>query len=107
MKNIGGRNLVEQWNHCIEYANGDYLVLAADDDLYQPDFVKEVFCWQKNILMWIQIRSRAEQIDENGNLIGIDGILPEYCSKYGFIIGCKQLHSLVLVTSCFEHQQSK
>ena len=30
------------------------------------------------------IRSRAEQIDENGNLIGIDGILPEYCSKYGF-----------------------
>ena len=46
-ENIGGRNLVEQWNHCIEYANGDYLVLAADDDLYQPDFVKECFVGRK------------------------------------------------------------
>ena len=34
--NIGGRDLVAQWNHCLQYAHGDYVILATDDDLYEP-----------------------------------------------------------------------
>ena len=32
-QNIGGHDLVAQWNHCITYATGKYLILASDDDL--------------------------------------------------------------------------
>ena len=38
-ENIGGKDLVAQWNKCLEYANGDYVILATDDDLYEPDFL--------------------------------------------------------------------
>ena len=39
-KNIGGTNLVAQWNHSIEYANGDWIILATDDDIYENAFLE-------------------------------------------------------------------
>lgn len=84
-ENIGGKSLVKQWNHCIQFANGDYIVLAADDDVYDSEFL------QKCVDLAIKypevdiIRSMVEQIDENNKTIGIDGIIPEKCSKYEFL----------------------
>ncbi|MDR1682953.1 MAG: glycosyltransferase [Candidatus Symbiothrix sp.] len=84
-KNIGDENLVRQWTHCIGYARGEYLVLAADDDVYHPDFLKECVRLAEKYPQVDLVRSRVEQIDKNGDLIGIDGILPEYCLKYGLV----------------------
>ncbi|MFT4072386.1 MAG: glycosyltransferase family 2 protein [Dysgonamonadaceae bacterium] len=84
-KNIGGENLVKQWTNSIQYAKGDYIVLAADDDLYHRDFLKECIALSEKYPQADLIRSRVEQIDENGGLIGLDGILPEFCSKYAFV----------------------
>lgn len=39
-ENIGGTNLVAQWNHSIEYANGDWIILATDDDIYESAFLE-------------------------------------------------------------------
>lgn len=39
-KNIGGKNLVAQWNHSIQYANGDWVIIATDDDLYEKVFLE-------------------------------------------------------------------
>ena len=39
-KNIGGHDLVGQWNKCLSYAEGEYVILATDDDLYAPEFLK-------------------------------------------------------------------
>ncbi|HAY3507528.1 glycosyltransferase family 2 protein [Elizabethkingia anophelis] len=84
-KNLGGDSLVKQWNHSIKYAKGEYLILAADDDLYHPDFLKNCVALANKYPQVDLIRSGAEQIDENNVLIGIDGILPEYCSKYQYV----------------------
>lgn len=84
-KNIGGENLVSQWTNCIQYAKGDYLVLAADDDIYHPEFLEKCVLLTEKYPKCDLIRSRVEQIDEYDNLIGIDGILPEFCSKYAFL----------------------
>lgn len=35
-KNVGGKDLVSQWNHCLQYAVGEYVILASDDDVYFP-----------------------------------------------------------------------
>ena len=39
-ENIGGTNLVSQWNHSVEYANGDWIILATDDDIYENAFLE-------------------------------------------------------------------
>lgn len=31
-QNIGGKDLVSNWNHCIKYAKYDHIILATDDD---------------------------------------------------------------------------
>ena len=32
--NVGGKDLIAQWNYSITYAKGEYLILASDDDIY-------------------------------------------------------------------------
>ncbi|RZF61678.1 glycosyltransferase family 2 protein [Sphingobacterium corticibacterium] len=84
-KNLGGRNLVDQWNHCIQYANGEYIVLAADDDLYHEDYLQQCVALAQKYPDVDLIRARVAQIDEENQLIGIDGILPEFTSKYQYL----------------------
>ena len=83
--NIGGQSLVAQWNHCIQYATGEYIVLAADDDIYLPVFLVQCLQLAKKYPEVDLIRTGVEQIDENNKRIGIDHILPEYCNKYQFL----------------------
>lgn len=84
-KNIGAISLVKQWNHCLTFANGEYLVMASDDDLYHPEFLKSCVELAEKYPEVDLIRSGAQQINEGNQLIGIDGIIPEYCSKYQYI----------------------
>lgn len=39
--NIGGVNLVKQWNHCLSFATGEFVILATDDDEYAPDYLEK------------------------------------------------------------------
>ncbi len=89
-ENIGRKDLVAQWNHCISYAKGDYIILASDDDLYYPNFLEACVNLAEKYPQADLIRSRVEQINESGELIGIDGMLPEYCSKYQFLFAWLQ-----------------
>lgn len=79
--NIGGKNLVSQWNHSIQFSKGEWVVLAADDDIYAPDFAKTVISLSEQYPQVDLIRSRVEQIDENGTHLWDDGTLPEFSDK--------------------------
>ena len=41
-ENIGGKELVAAWNKAMEYATGEWCVLASDDDRYLPGFLSEM-----------------------------------------------------------------
>lgn len=84
-KNLGGQNLVRQWNHCITFATGDYIVLAADDDLYKPTFCEEVVRLANKYPQADLIHSSVEQIDEKGQHLWDDSILPEFTNKYEYL----------------------
>lgn len=84
-ENLGGKNLVRQWNHCITFATGDYIVLAADDDRYKPTFCEECLRLATKYPQADLIHSSVEQIDENGNHLEDDSILPEFTNKYEYI----------------------
>ncbi len=83
--NLGGQDLVRQWNHCISFSTGDYVVLAADDDLYKRAFCEECIRLADKYPQVDLIHSSVEQIDEEGNHLEDDSILPEYTSKYEYL----------------------
>lgn len=84
-KNLGGKNLVRQWNHCINFATGDYIVLAADDDLYKPTFCAECIRLAEKYPQADLIHASVEQIDEEGKHLWDDSILPEFTNKYEYL----------------------
>lgn len=84
-KNIGGANLVEQWNHCLSLAQGDYVILAADDDMYEPNFLEEINQLVNKHPHVDVLRSRVLQIDEEDSPLWDDGIFEEYQSKYKYL----------------------
>ena len=84
-QNLGGENLVRQWNHAITFAQGDYIVLAADDDIYKPSFCETVLQLAEKYPQVDLIHSSVEQIDEEGAVIGDDNILPEFTNKYAYL----------------------
>ena len=84
-QNLGGKNLVRQWNHCITFAKGDYIVLAADDDLYRPTFCEECIRLANKYPEVDLIHSSVEQIDEEGKHLWDDSILPEFTNKYEYL----------------------
>ena len=40
--NIGLKDLVKAWNAALEFAGGEYGILASDDDVYAPGFLEEI-----------------------------------------------------------------
>ena len=84
-ENIGGNSLVRQWNHCISYASGDYIVLAADDDYYKPTFCEVIIGLAKKYPQVDLIHSSVEQIDEKGHHLADDSILPVFTNKYEYL----------------------
>lgn len=65
-QNIGGKDLVAQWNHCLEYAEGDYIVLATDDDVYFPQYLEKMDALVQKYPEVNVFRPRIQIIDENG-----------------------------------------
>ena len=71
-QNIGGKDLVGQWNNCLKHARGEYVILATDDDTYAPQFLSEAnnafYRHQESNLFM----GRVLSVDANGNLLNID-----------------------------------
>ncbi len=84
-RNLGRNDLVRQWNHSISFATGEYIVLAADDDLYKPNFCEEIIRLVEKYPQVDLIHASVEQIGESGEHLWDDSILPEFTSKYEYL----------------------
>lgn len=84
-ENIGGKSLVAQWEKCISYAIGEYLVIAGDDDIYHPLFTEKCLELSNKYSSVDIIRARTEQINEHGALIATDHSFPEWMNQTEYI----------------------
>lgn len=84
-ENIGGKDLVAQWNHCLEYAKGEYVILASDDDLYHHEYLEKMNVLVDKYPEVNVFRPRIQYINENRELIYIEGVLTEYTDLLEFI----------------------
>lgn len=83
--NIGSHDLVGNWNHCVTYAKGKYLILASDDDIYESDFLYSI---NKLIVQYPEVelfRSRVQRINSEGEVIGFDYMYPTLVSQVEFV----------------------
>lgn len=83
-KNVGCKDLVAQWNHCLEYAKGDYVILATDDDLYEPNFLASFVLLIEKYPDVNLFRARILQVDSWNEIKYIDSCYKEYLSPVEF-----------------------
>ena len=84
-KNMGGKSLVSHWNLLVDMCDTEYLILASDDDVYEPTFLEEVDKLAVKYPEVDLIRARVKLINEQGNLLAKDAIYEEKLSDIEFI----------------------
>lgn len=66
--NFGSERLCENWNNCLKYCNGDYIICMGDDDRLTPGCMEE---YSRMIDMYPNVEvfhGQTEIIDENGDV---------------------------------------
>lgn len=77
-ENIGGKDLVAQWNHCLSFAKNDYVILATDDDLYENKFLESFVPLIKKYSCVNVFQARIMSIDKDGNILSLEKCYKEY-----------------------------
>ena len=83
-ENIGRKDLVKQWNHCINYAKGEYIILASDDDVYTSNFLSTFIPLIKKYTQVNVFRARSLDIDGKDKICGTDDYYNEYLNPNEF-----------------------
>lgn len=84
-KNIGGTDLVAQWNYSISYARGKYLVLASDDDIYSLEFLEKMDTLVQKYPETKVFRPRVKRVDNSGKILLIEGFEGEFLTKIEYL----------------------
>ena len=98
-KNIGGIDLVANWNHCINYANNDYIILATDDDSFEPDFLYEAVKLIKKYPNINLIRSGVKKFSNNNKIVDIEFPLKEFMTSREFTLCWAKDHMISCVSN--------
>ncbi len=83
--NCGSLNVVDNWNKCLSYAVGDYIICIGDDDELSIDCLE-----QYNILMGQYpdldvYHGRVIVIDEHSEFVKLQEVRPPYESVYSMV----------------------
>lgn len=77
-ENLGGKNLVDNWNKALGLATGTYCVMASDDDIYAPAFAAEMLALAARHPQVDVLHCRTGFIDGDGRLYKIGEKRPEF-----------------------------
>ncbi len=77
-ENIGGKDLVAAWDRAMEYAKGEWCVLASDDDTYHPEYLAEMVALSGKYPEVDLVHCRNCEMDANGKLTLIGGPRAEF-----------------------------
>lgn len=86
-KNCGALHVVDNWNICLGYTKGDYVICMGDDDRFLPNCLEE---YSKLIDKYPDLdiyHGMTEIIDENGNVTNMQEARPEREGMYSMISG--------------------
>lgn len=84
-KNYGAVEMVKNWNHCLEYATGDYVINMGDDDMLTPCCLEDYDKMIKKFPELNIFHTRMAFIDENTEIINLTPERAEFESAYSAI----------------------
>lgn len=84
-ENMGGRSLVAHWNLLVEMCNTEWLIMASDDDVYEPEFLEKMDELQNKYPNVDLLHARPQEIDESGNLRKVGSMYEEYAPQIDFL----------------------
>lgn len=76
--NMGRKDLVAQWNHCLSFATGAFVILASDDDVYHPEYLEEINSLVGKYPSCDVFSVTTSLIDGKGNIIKQDKAIREF-----------------------------
>lgn len=83
--NYGAEKMVDNWNRCMNYTTGDYIINMGDDDLLCKDCLSNYYELIKKYPEFDIYHTRTKIINENSDVIGIQSSRPETESVYSMI----------------------
>lgn len=86
-KNCGAVDVVDNWNICLGYAKGDYIICMGDDDRLLPNCLEEYTKLIDKHPGLNIYHGMTEIIDEDGNVYDIQEARPEREGVYSMIYG--------------------
>lgn len=84
-KGFGAENVVGNWNKCLEYVSGDYLICMGDDDKLMPNCLEDYVEIIKKYPTLDVFHSRTEVINTFSDVIDIQEARPEFESAYSIL----------------------
>lgn len=84
-RNCGAKDVVDNWNKCLDYAKGEYIICMGDDDMLLPNCLQEYANLIDKYPHLDVYHGRSEIVDENGNLKELQESRPEWESAYSVL----------------------
>lgn len=84
-ENMGSKSLVSHWNMLVDMCDTEFLILASDDDVYEPQFLEEIDRLTVKYPDVDLFRARVKVIDDEGDTLRKDILLEEYHSQIEFL----------------------
>lgn len=85
--NLGGKKLVDHWNLLLKESDAEYVIIASDDDIYQPNFLEVIDSLALKYPYVNVLRARVQKIDENGEITSKEDIFEEYQTQFDALYG--------------------
>lgn len=84
-ENMGSKSLVSHWNLLVDMCDTEWLIMAGDDDVYDPTFLEEMDKLQVKYPNVDLLHARARVIDAEGDVVKLDCAYDEYVSQLEFL----------------------
>ena len=84
---FGAKHVVGNWNKCLEYAKGDYVICMGDDDKLLPNCLEEYAKLIEKYPGLNVYHALTEMIDENSNFMYMQEARPEREGVYSMMYG--------------------
>lgn len=85
-ENMGSKSLVSHWNLLVDMCDTDYLIMASDDDVYEPQFLAEIDALVQKYPNVDLFRARPSDVNSLGEIEKTEGISDELLSHEAFIL---------------------
>ncbi len=95
-ENMGSKSLVSHWNLLVNMCDTEFLILACDDDLYEPQFLEEIDKLTQKYHDVELFRGRVKNIDEYGEVYAVE----EPSDEYDFQLKAMYSHFLPTKIHC-------